>query len=244
MTLLSNKKIGLSLLAAPLLAMSLNAQAGMVDPNSTLLDDAGAQMLEEWLGQGDLDWTSHWYGENGATTASWHGAVDNLTHTVSIFRAINALNQEVLVGGYTSQSWSGAGYAYDSAAFIFNLTQPEYQAPLHYPQYGVYKNANYFASFGGGHDLSGGYLHLGNTGHHTYDGYVSNHSYDKSKGTIDAGDNGDYTHNVNFRVLALETYTFSAAAPQPSFSDVPLALAGLLPFLGLGLMARRKRHQS
>jgi MYXO-CTERM domain-containing protein len=228
--------------AATFLTVGSLANAGIVDPSSTLLDDAGATLLEGWLGQGDLDWNSEWYGGIGATSSSWHAAIDTLTHTVSIYKAINSLGQEVLVGGYTTNNWSGSGYKVDSTAFIFNITQPEYQANT-ILTLSTYAIPQYFATFGGGHDLSGGYLNIGSTNGTWDDGYTNSHSYDTSQGTIDVGNGnpvGENGSNSSFRVIGLETFTFSAAAPE--VTDTPAALVGMLPLLGLGLAFVRRRN--
>lgn len=205
------------MIAGLLLMVGGAANAGTIDPNSRLLDDAGATMIEGWLGQGDLDWTSVWYGEAGATAASWHSTVDTLTHTVSIYRATNALNQEVLIGGYTTQSWSGNTiYKTDNDAFIFNLTQPELQEIVT-PQYAIYPIPSYFANFGGGIDISGGAIFIGNPQSDNTDGSLRQYSYGTNQGTIDVGngDNNAYNYSPNFKVRALETFTFVTAAPAP-----------------------------
>jgi hypothetical protein len=231
---------------ALLFAVSLNAHADLYTQPDTLLDENGAQLLEDWLGLGELEWTRRWYGEIGASSLDWHSAVDGLTHTVSVYRAINALEQEVLVGGYTANSWGGnVGWQTDPTAFIFNLTQPEFQADRGTSN-STYSYSNYFPLFGGGHDLNGGQTTIGNGGGQYADGYVAQGGYGHQQGTIDVGggDNTSYNYNSNFRVMSLETYTFSitgTGVDAGNSTSVPIVLVGLLPLLGIYLTKRRKQ---
>ena len=59
-----------SLLGSLLSVSAFYANAGLIDSSSVLLDDAGATQLENWYGQGDLDWDSIWYGSTEASPAS------------------------------------------------------------------------------------------------------------------------------------------------------------------------------
>ena len=228
-------------IAGAIALASAGANAGVIDTSSTLLDDVGATQLENWLGQGDLDWTSIWYGEEGASSTSWHSAVDGVGPTVSIYQATNYLGEQILVGGFTTMDWSGSGYKADNSAFLFNLTTGEHQAVAFNNLHSIYTNISYFATFGGGHDLHGGNNTLGNTD------YTYSYSYDQSQGRIDIeGDTGSGSGSTgaptaSFNVQALETFTFTASlGGEESSSSVPLPASAAL--LGLGLLGfvRRK----
>jgi len=187
---------------------------GTIDPNSQLLDEAEATLLEGWLGQGDLDWTSHWYGGVGAPATGWHAAADTLTHTVSIYKATNALGQEVLVGGYAVSDWSGNGvYKSDSTAFIFNLTQPEFQASIN-----ASKSILPISPL-----LEEGMIYMGVILLFEIPEILVLMVTLEVKHTIcpkvlldvGNGNNIDYNNNPSFRITALETFTFVTAAPEP-----------------------------
>lgn len=221
-----------------LLALSHTASAGIIDADSVLLDDAGATQLESWLGLGDLDWDSIWYGEignNASTSQSWHEAVDGVGPTVSIYSVTNYLNEQVLIGGYTEQDWSGSGYRYDSNAFLFNLSTGEMQTHRYSDgSNAIYTNSGYFATFGGGHDLT---AHSAGNVFYTF-----SYTYDITQGRIDVfGDSGSAYGGVGSfmdnTVHSLQTFTFSTAGPSVPSTDVPepssLAIfaAGLLGLL-------------
>ena len=231
-----------ALVVSAITLASVGANAGVIN-GSTLLDDAGASQLESWLGQGDLDWTSIWYGEEGVSPTSWHAAVDGVGPTVSIYQATNYLDEQILVGGFTNADWSGSGYKNDADAFIFNLTTGEYQG-VDNSTLAINTGATEFATFGGGFDLYGGNLNLG-LGDYTY-----SYAYDTTQGRIDiAGDTGtgkgssgvDYG---SFNVQALETFTFSMAVlPEVSLdASASVPVPASVALLGLGLLgfARRK----
>ena len=212
---------------------SLSANAGVIDASSVLLDDANATQLESWLGQGDLDWDSIWYGTSGATATSWHASVDQAGPTVSIYD-INFNGQNFLIGGYTDLSWgNNAGYLTGSGnSFLFNLNIPQkIDNDMGTAEIGAF--TNYFATFGGINgflDIYGGQdaigVVLGSTVqcHYAFDSCY-------------AGINrllGEYSGINNFSVNALETFTFSAATSVPEPSTLVIFALGMI-----GLASRR-----
>lgn len=226
-----------AVLVAPATCMINSANAGTI--TGTLLNQAGAANLEGWLGQGDLDWNSIWYGETGATATSWHNAVDGVVGTVSIYSVTHG-GQDYLIGGYNSRSWGGSGYVHqpELESFIFNLTNPNKLQLLGAGEnffgrdgsHAIYNRSDYFATFGGGHDLYGGRNNIGSGGGHAH--YLGSY----------AGDSSVYgnvlTNNEtlqSFRVNALETYTFSVSqVPEPG----TLAIFGTICLVG---MVRRRQ---
>jgi len=210
--------------------MSFNVNAAVIGGN--LLNNAGANQLESWLGQGSVDFTNVWSGTAGDTATDWHSAVDGVGATVSIYD-ITYNNQNYLIGGYTDTDWGVYGYQSDSDAFIFNLTSgfAKDVSTGSTSVYATYSNSYYFATFGGGHDIYGGNTTLGGA----YNGYVwPGHSYGEPlyNGNIIDGA-GIFTY---VQVNGLESYTISAASvPEPS--TVLLMGVGLL---GLLTASRKK----
>lgn len=238
------------LLAAGFSAIWSNtSRAGAV--TGTLLDQNGADQLETWLGVGDQDFTSIWYGTAGVSTAaSFHAAADGAGPTVSIYDITLGDGSNALVGGYTAVDWESAGTYPDPTAFLFNLNTGEVQKTQDIPQSAVIVHPNFFPTFGSGHDLVAGWGILGtNYGAigSANDGYSFSHSFDNQQGQITiAGDSGPGPGNSGYHydhwsVNALEVFTFADAeiAPVPLPAGLPL----LIGALGLtGLVARKRRQ--
>ena len=230
---MKNKFLKAALAAVILATTSTSANAGLIDPSSVLLNDAGATMLENWYGQGDLDWNSIWYGTTGASAASWHNTVDGIANTFSIFN-ITYNGATYLIGGFNSGVWDNrSNYVHGlTENFIFNLTSNFYHdtsnALWTNNQYTTYNSSSYFPTFGGGHDLWGGSSNLG-SGYSNYLGSY-NGGYYTSKGNI-VNQTNQY---VSFQVTALETFTVSKAAAVSGPSTFAIFALGLL-----GLVSRR-----
>jgi len=241
---LSNVIIGILMIASS--TVFHVAKAGLIDPESVLLDEAGATLLEGWLGKGDLDWDSIWYGTTGATSEDWHSGVDGIEHTVSIY-SITSFGVDYLVGGYSAKAWvSKGGFVYTEEGetdenFLFNLTSGLYfktdtpQDQCEKTQ--TFDRFDHFATFGCGSDLKGGTYVLGNPGD-AYEGFYS------------SGGGGSYLEDGNIvtgkgspetaaRVNSLETFSFRTAQFVPPTSASAPSTIALFALGFLGLIACR-----
>jgi len=194
------------------------AVAGLIDTNSTLLNQVNATQLEQWLGQGDLDWQSIWYGETGATAASWHAAVDDIGPTVSIYD-VTYEGHNYLIGGYTSLNWGEGSYKRGRGeSFIFNFDNMK-KWNISAGEVEIVSLAKYFATFGVGIDLWGGktILDVGSS----FKGY---YQY-ASDADVLLGEPG---RGGYFNINALETFTFSPATQVPEPPTVVVFFLGVI----------------
>ncbi|KAL9963142.1 hypothetical protein ACROYT_G032317 [Oculina patagonica] len=104
------------------------------------------------------DWKRCWRASlDGWASSTFHGQCDTKGPTLTIVRV-----GQYIFGGYTSHSWSGCQYWYDSAAFLFSLVNKPGWQPLKLDQtgqysyrktYSIYSCSSYGPTFGGGHDI-------------------------------------------------------------------------------------------
>jgi hypothetical protein len=233
------KFLNVALASLAIAVGSFPAHSGIIDASSVLLDDAGATQLESWLGQGDLDWDSIWYGTTGATPQQWHGGVDGVRDTVSIMKVIDATGVVSLIGGYTDTAWDAAGtYSYSISAFIFNLSTNARQNVI--PSRAgnaIVTLPDYFPTFGGGHNLTAGYyqaIGAGSVGTHSA-GYTNlSQTFYEGRENILGG-----SGTTQFQLLELETLTFAPANDVPEPSTLAIFALGMI-----GLASRRFKKQS
>jgi hypothetical protein len=234
------KYLNVALVSLALTVSNFSAHAGIIDSSSILLDDAGATQLENWYGQGDLDWDSIWYGTTGATSASWHAAVDGLTETFSIYN-VTYDNSTYLIGGYNSGDWASPGYQHGlSTNFIFNLTNNIMHDTTHgywgLGQFATYSDASSFAVFGGAYDMSGGWNAIGAN-------FGSSRSFGTYNGVYGASAKGNIVdfglYDVSYRVNALETFTVAPSKSVPEPSTLAIFALGMI-----GLASSRFKKQS
>ena len=219
-----------------LLALSFNANASTVTGGS-LLSGTDANQLDTWLGAGDHNFTNIWSGTAGVSTATdFHAAVDGSGPTFSIYGITYTNGDTGRIGGYTSLDWAGNGYATDTSAFLFNLDTAEAQF-IQQNNASIYRNSTYFSTFGGGHDIWGGYNILG-TG--AWGGYDYSHTYDHGQGRIsvdgDSGSGWTTGYGSDWTVSSLEVYNYNV-------STVPVPAAAWLfgsALLGFFGFSRRK----
>lgn len=224
-----------------LLIVSANSTAGIIN-GGDLLDQNGASLLESYLGLGDQNFTNVADLQRGHSAGYWHTLVNQYDDVISIYD-VTLNGQKYLIGGYTSVGHGNAtGYSFDPNAFIFNLSLDivAYQDQMNLPQYGVYNNTTYFATFGGGHDLFGGYGHLGANGYgYNHVGFsfgTHGHSYIQATGGLfgTAGNNGQNYFSIN----GLESYVFTDAIDVPEPTGIVFFSATLV-----GLFFARRRQQ-
>ncbi len=232
-------------------AIALPAQAATVS-GGTLLDGAGARFLETEIG-GASTFTHLWTGEaNRATSASFHAAADAYNRTLSIYNIQHYSGEVLRVGGYTALSWDAEGglaqgYAFDPAAFLFNLESGEVQRANAGQTASIYRHVDYFPTFGGGHDLMAGRGILATYFGQFYDspsGHSRSSTYDDSQGQIViAGDSGSgdgdsgWAFN-SWHALSLEVYAVEDAPAIPLPAGLPMLLAGLAGFGALRITRR------
>ncbi|HEX4975675.1 MAG TPA: PEP_CTERM-anchored TLD domain-containing protein [Pseudomonadales bacterium] len=210
-----------------------------------LLTDSGATFLENRLGLGDLDFTNISNLTVGDTAAKWHADVKGYTNVISIYD-VNYQGNNYLIGGYSTIGHDGSGYSgyYSDPSltannFLFNLTlgltHNTQNISGYLNQSNQFDNAEYFATFGGGHDLFGGASVLGNTGGNQAYIYSSASSYNYGY-NYGGTENllGDKAGGVQYLTInGLESYVFNPAAPTPSRVPEPAMFA----LLALGLAA-------
>jgi hypothetical protein len=238
--------------------LSSQLSASVVVGGSTLLNQAYADQLETWLGEGPITLTKIYAKQTGDDSFDFHAAVDGKGRTFSVIEILaNSATDVVtgqtnnlyqIIGGYNPQSWRSDGrdgdWNYtpadaDRTAFLFNLTTSEIQRQslTAHPSNGEYQTYNwsfYGPTFGGGHDI-----------HVRFDlssGYTYNNSYGGTSFSNNILSGGAYYHNpVGYG--AIEVFQITAgiansATPEPT----PLLIwTGLIGLIGSCRICSRTR---
>jgi hypothetical protein len=208
--------------------------AGVITGGDTL-DQNGANLLEGYLGTGDLDFTNISNLDAGALATTWHSDVYGHTNVISIYDVVYQ-GTSMLLGGYSSVGHDGYGYTHmlgaNNTNFIFNLTTGVLResGTGQVDTHDQFDSSAHFATFGGGYDLYGSYGILGNVivDAYAYQSFSGGYSYGGTSSLL-----GSYPITDKFTVVGLESFVF-AAVPEPSI----IALIGLGLF-GLSLSRRK-----
>ncbi len=226
-----------ALLLATAMAASPAVTAGIITGGDTL-DQEGANLLERYLGAGDLDFTNISNLGHGATSQTWHSDVLNYRDVISIYDIIFE-GESYLLGGYSSVGHDGSGvrnmYGPDNTNFVFNLTKDvvRYSGTGYVDNYDQYDSEYYFATFGGGHDLYGGNTVLGLANGYAYAWQSGGYSYGGPEALLNINSSNSFT------VVGLESYVYTAAQSVPEPSTIAIFALGLM-----GLASRRFKKQS
>jgi len=229
-------------------AFGSQAQAG-------LLTAAYEAKLEEWLGEGDLDFTNIFTKVAGDDSRDFHAAVDGKGRTFTLIELLQFAGNPTreIIGGYNPQSWDSSNqYHLTSAnsqrtAFLYNLDagllpndpgviQRQNLEGQSAPLSGLYQTLNradYGPTFGGGHDLYvDSTLNAGAAYNYSYGGtsYFGLNIY----GGVNQGNGGQ-----NGQYGQIEVYTFAPAAAVPEPGSLTLLGLGSIGLMGY---ARRRRQ--
>lgn len=223
----------------------------------TILDGAGANLVETEIGSARL-FTHTWSGEGTlATSASFHAAADAYGRTLTIYNIQHHSGEVLRVGGYTPLRWGGefrrdtASYDLDSAAFLFNLDNGEVWRGTAGDTASLYRHGNYFPTFGSGRGPMGARglpsSDYGTRQQSTPAGQSNFPSDDDTQGPIviagDSGSDGDDSGWALFpsQVLGTEVYGAEDAPAIPLPAGWPLLLTGIAGFGALRIRRRSAR---
>ena len=122
---------------------------------TTLLNFEQQQKLNEFYGKKDQMWNLIYIGtQDGFDAAVFHNRANNQGPTMTIIRSTGGC----IFGGYASQAWTSAGnYTNAANSFLFLLTNANGSPPTKFLYNnngnGLYNNASFGPTFGGGVDL-------------------------------------------------------------------------------------------
>lgn len=223
----------------------------------TILDGAGANLVETEIGSASL-FTHTWSGEGTlATSASFHAAADAYGRTLTIYNIQHHSSEVLRVGGYTPLRWGGEfrkdtpSYDFDSAAFVFNLDSGAARRGTAGDTASINRHSVYFPTFGSGLGPMSARGVLGtNKGarqQSTPAGQSNFPSGDDTQGQIviagDSGNDGDDRGWASFpsQVLGIDVYGVEDAPAIPLPAGWPLLLTGIAGFGALRIRRRSAR---
>ncbi len=232
-----------------LLALVLSpsiANASSILGGSDLLNIAGADLLEGWLGEGELVFTNIFdkVPGDGNNSLSFHAAVDGRGRTFSLIEVIDGSGNTLeVIGGYNPQSWSSIGSSNgtpldsERTAFIFNLTDSTIQRQIlgaGNVGYGVIQtfNSSSYGPMFGGHDI--------NVDSSLSRGYTYAISYG-TDGVWGYADSITGIMSNDLRIGDIEVFTI---ALENTPAVVPIPAAAPMVLLGMGLVAALRRRKT
>ena len=83
--------------------------------------------------------------KDGYSNKKFHEKCDNIKNTITLIED----NNKIIIGGFTSESWNGKGFKYDTKAFIFNLSNMNKYIISDYNK-AIYADPDYLTIFGQG----------------------------------------------------------------------------------------------
>ncbi|KAH3706375.1 interferon-induced protein 44-like [Dreissena polymorpha] len=189
------------------------------------LRDSDTTQLEQWIGQGQTQFTLLYSATlDGCTSQTFHAKCDHQGATVTV--VYNEVGS--VFGGYTSASWAaGIGATRDDKAFLFQLKfsdKDKFQKfPVSNATYSIFSNASFGPMFGsnsacdmslfsGTLNSSGGFFQLN-----------GNFSFGTNY-TMSGVSNWNEIHNGNLKIKELEVYSVAVKPPwavQQEWRKVP-----------------------
>lgn len=102
------------------------------------------QLINSWIGEPNLSFKLFYSTKrDGFRTNEFHYKCDYIKPTLIIAQ----IDSDILIGGYTKESWDGEGFKIDKNAFIFNLSNGQkFQIKGIY--HAIYVGSQYFPVFG------------------------------------------------------------------------------------------------
>lgn len=228
-----------------LIVVAVNAN---IIGTSELLDISKLNVLENWLGQGELDVTNIFTKVDGSTSIDFHAAADLKGATFSLIEISDDTRTEI-IGGYNPVSWDKTinGYVIspesERDAFIFNLTTDLKidQNSEDLGGYQTYNRSDYGPMFGGGSDIRIlEDLNIGYANQSSYGDVLP--QYETSLTTINTSEHPYDAQLHSFTVGKLEVFSIASKLPVTSVPEpgsLSMVLFGSFAIISLRFKKRK-----